>query len=139
MANGIPTGTSGATAVKININYAHNTMNEEQYTLTPTDERDDDNVCFSDSDKHNDQLLEHEQSLCSHPHDSHQSEVVNEDGHCHTSTVHRCSLHTNHKHQQHEEHGNTQLDMELGGISFAKCSVWNIYYSIAVTNKEHAE
>ena len=66
-------------------------------TLTPTDERDNDDVFCGDSDKYDDQFLEHEQSLCSHKHDGHQSEVVNEGRHCHTSTIHRCFLYTNYE------------------------------------------
>ena len=95
-------------------------------TLTPTDERDDDDVFCGDTDKYNDQFLEHEKSFCSHPQYCHQSEVVDEGRHCHTSTIYARPIYTNYKHQQHEEHGNAQLNMELGGISLAKCSAWNI-------------
>ena len=36
--------------------------------LTPADEREYDNVLGRDLDKDNDQFLEHEQCLSSHPH-----------------------------------------------------------------------
>ena len=49
-----------------------------KYLLTPTDEGDNDNVFGGDFAKDNDQLLEHEDSLCSHPHDRGQGKVVDE-------------------------------------------------------------
>ena len=73
------------------------------FLLTPTDKRDNDDVASGDVDKDNDQLLEHEQSLCPHPHDSHQSEVVDEHRDCHTALKHFSPIDAHRKHHQHAQ------------------------------------
>ena len=80
------TGNSGATAMGKNIieSFYTTIMN----ILTPADEGNDDKISNGDSDKNEDQFLEHEHSLCSHPHDRGQSKVVDEHRHSHTSSFH---------------------------------------------------
>ena len=88
--------------------------------LTPADEGYDDNVSGGDSTKDNDQFLEHEDSLCPHPHDGGQSEVVDEHRDCHTASLLLSLSHTGHKHKEHKEHGKAELGVELGSISLPK-------------------
>ena len=47
-----------------------------EISLTPTDKRYSNNELGGNTNKHDDQFLEHEQSLCPHPHHCHQCEVV---------------------------------------------------------------
>jgi len=46
--------------------------------LTPTDEGDKDQVFGGNFCKYDDQLLEHEEGLCPHPHDCDEGEVVDQ-------------------------------------------------------------
>ena len=70
--------------------------------------------------KYDDQLLEHEHSLCPHPHHSHQCKVVDQNRHKHTASVHMRLLNTTHKDEQHAKQSYAELSMKLGGISFTK-------------------
>ena len=58
--------------------------------LTPADKRDSNNKSGGDTSEHDDQFLEHEHSLCPHPHHSHQCQVVDQNRHEHTASVHTC-------------------------------------------------
>lgn len=95
-------------------------MNTHHCILTPADHRHNDKVAFCDSDKDNNQFLEHEHSLRSHPHHSGQSEVVDEQGDSNAALTGRSLSDTHKKYNEHAEHGDAELDMELGGISLAK-------------------
>lgn len=119
MAVGITTGMMGTTAKE---NKFIHTSLHSQRVLTPADKGHDDNVSRSDLDKDNGQFLEHEHGLCSHPHHGNQSEVVDEDRHCDTAFKHVSPVNTHHKHHQHGQERQTELDMELGSISLAKFS-----------------
>ena len=71
--------------------------------LTPTDERDNNEV--SDVDICGDDgLLEDEQGLGSHPHETHQSEVVDQSGDDHTHFKQLNTLNANNKAEQHQNH-----------------------------------
>ena len=91
--------------------------------LTPADNRYSKYILGGDADKNNDQLLEHENSLCSHPHECSQSEVMDEGRHSHTASIDWCPVNPNHKHQQHAEDCNAELNVEFCGIFLAKFSV----------------
>ncbi len=76
-------------------------------------------------DYYYDEFLEHKQGLCPHPHDSHQSEVVDEDGHKHTASVHLNTLNTHSKHNEHAPDSYGQLNVVLGVVSLPKFSEKN--------------
>ena len=108
-----------------------------QESLTPTDKGDCNNITGSDADKHNDQLLEHEQGLCSHPHHSHQCEVMYQDRHKHTASILSCFVDANHKNDQHAEQSYAKLKVELGCISLAKLSVQQEVMEVCVNLYTH--
>lgn len=61
--------------------YAQTGSNAPVYILlglTPTDEGDKDQVFGSNFCKYDDQLLEHEEGLCPHPHHCDEGEVVDQ-------------------------------------------------------------
>ena len=59
------------------INKALSTLDIKSDTpLTPTNEGKNNDILFRDLDENDDQFLEHEQSLCCHPHHRCQCEVV---------------------------------------------------------------
>ena len=98
--------------------------------LTPTDKWDSNNESGGCLTEHNDQLLEHEHSLCSHPHHSHQCKVVDQSWHSHTASVHTCLVNTSYKDNQHAEQCYAELYVKFRGISLAKlpieCTVLHI-------------
>ena len=73
---GIATGTSGATK-KIQVSVMCMSVLSAA-SITPAHKGQDYCVMFFKLDKHNDELLEHQEGFCSHPHHSHQSEVVDQ-------------------------------------------------------------
>ena len=76
--------------------------------------------------EHNDQLLEHEHSFCTHPHHSNQRKVVDQGWGCHTASIHIRLVNTSNKHNQHAKQSYAELDVELCSISFTKFPVqWN--------------
>ena len=92
---------------------------------TPTDGGDNDDILGCDVSEDNDQFLEHEQGLSSHPHHSHQCEVVYKDRHCHTASIEnsyilRTESYKQKRRYQHEEQGERELDMVFGDFFLAK-------------------
>ena len=75
--------------------------NKIVYTLTPTDKWHSNKELGGSFTEHNDQLLEHEHSLCPHQHHSSQREVVDQNRHSHTPSVHMCLVNAAHKDNQH--------------------------------------
>ena len=65
--------------------------------LTPADEGDQQNVAVCDLSEHNDEFLEHEQSLSSHPHPCHQGKVVYEHANCDAASSIFCPVDASHK------------------------------------------
>ena len=66
--------------------------------------------------KYNDKFLEHEQSLSSHPHPGHQSEVVYEHANSDAACPVLCPVDSGNEHYQHGPQGQAQLDVEFGRI-----------------------
>ncbi len=93
---------------------------EEVKILTPADQRKDDDVSGGDLDKDDDQFLEHEHSLCPHPHHRHQCEVLDQSRHSHTASEWIRLVNARHKHNQHTANGDTELNVELGSITYAQ-------------------
>ena len=58
-----------------------------QFQLTPANQGEDDDILSGNVDKNDYHFLKHEQSLSSHPHHSHQCEVVDKNGYKYTATV----------------------------------------------------
>ena len=94
---------------------------DAQFQLTPAGEGENDNILGGNVDKDYYHFLKHKQSLSSHPHHSHQCEVVDRDGYEDTATIEYvcCLLADSHKHKshyQHEEESKRELNMVLGDI-----------------------
>lgn len=66
--------------------------------------------------KDNDELVEHEDSLCSHPGHGDHGEVVNEDREDGAADLMLHAADPDGKEKEHAEHGQTQLDVELAGL-----------------------
>jgi len=69
--------------------------------------------------EHNDQFLEHEQSLCSHPGHRGHAEVLDEQGAESAANFILSSVDPHQEDKQHQEHGYAELNMELACISSA--------------------
>ena len=76
IASGMTTGTTGTTAINKKNHKRLHALELGFNLLTPTDKRDSNDISGGDLDKHENQLPEHEHSLCPHPHPCHQCEVV---------------------------------------------------------------
>ena len=92
-------------------------------SLTPADKWDDKNEFGSGLMEHNDQLLEHEHSFCTHPHHSNQRKVVDQCWGCHTASIHICLVNTSNKNNQHAKQSYAELDVELCSVTFTKFPV----------------
>ena len=90
--------------------------------LTPTHNRSNDYFGLGDFPEDKDQLVEHEGSLSTHPHDSSQGEVVDQEGHHHTTSIHCSLLNASYKHQQHAEYSYGELDVVLGVVTISQFS-----------------
>lgn len=107
----------------------HAAMAWMQHTiiLTPADQRHANVECLGDETKHEHQFPKHEHSLCSHPEDAGEGEVVREgreDGARYGDIL---GLNFSivdddlaSKGEQEEDQGDAELDTELGAVSPAK-------------------
>ena len=89
------------------------------YSLTPSNNWDDDDVFGGDMSEHDDQFLEHEQCLSSHPGHRGHAEVLDDHGAESAANFILSSVDAHQEDKQHEEHGYAELNVELAGISFA--------------------
>ena len=83
--------------------------------------------------KDDDQFLVHEHGLCPHPHHGSQSEVVDESRHSHAASELISPVNASHKHQEHAQQCQAELDVELGGISISQFSgqVTEFHYKLS--------
>ena len=94
-------------------------MQTDYCSLTPSNNRDDDDVFGGDMSEHNDQFLEHEQCLCSHPGHRGHAEVLDEQGAESAANFILSLVDPHQEDKQHQEHGHAELSMELACISSA--------------------
>ena len=64
----------------------------------------------------NDEFVKHEDSLCPHPGHGDHGEVVNENREDGAADLVLYTADPNGKEEEHAEHGQAQLDMELAGL-----------------------
>ena len=115
------------------------------YTLTPADKWHSNKKVGSSFSEHEDQLMEHEHSFCSHDHHSHQCKVVDQNWHKHTGSIYSCLVNTTHKDKQHTKQGYAELNVKYCGIALTKfpvysrklrCQIWQWTKQSHVTSSE---
>ena len=82
-------------------------------TLTPRDDGYDREMEVA---KHDDELVEHEDGLCSHPRHRGHGEVVYEEGEHRAADLVLHATNPDQEEEEHEEHCDAQLNVELAGF-----------------------